>query len=262
MIVGLLVVAPILLFKKGVNNNNPFAVLSSKTIHPLSNFALQIKKGIFSVWSDYIYLVDLKKANKLLEDKNGLLSEKLKSKQFLIDELRVQRHIFNGEASYVEYRSVTAEITLKGVENEALSFIINAGSQQGVKVNSTVVSHRGLVGRVEEVYSKSAKVVSIYDASHKISGYIPSKGTQFIVEGRGNVLKARLSLVDRSEDLGAGDQVFTSGLDGVYPKGIFVGNIVGIDKPLVGVLQNVWMKPAVDFNTSKYLRVLIGKKGL
>jgi len=66
------------------------------------------------------------------------------------------------------------------------------------------------------------------------------------VEGNG-LNGCRLKYLHRAEDVQEGDQVLSSGLDGVYPKGTLIGTIVAVRKKQTELFQNVILRPAVDF---------------
>ena len=120
-----------------------------------------------------------------------------------------------------------------------------------------MVSSLGVVGRVSEVFSHSSRVVSIVDPSHDVDGIIARSRARFIVEGRGKPLIARLKYLDRSEDVRVGDQVLTSGLDNVYPKGWPIGNVVRVERQRTGVSQEAEVRPLVDIGRLEEVVVLM-----
>jgi len=98
--------------------------------------------------------------------------------------------------------------------------------------------------------------IALHDPSHNVDGIVTRSRARFMVEGGGRGLLGRLKYLDRSEDVRVGDLVITSGLDGVFPKGLKIGNIIRVSRPRAGVTQEADLRSAVDLGTLEEVMVL------
>jgi rod shape-determining protein MreC len=149
-----------------------------------------------------------------------------------------------------------------GVEpNPYLRYVtINVGSQQAVAVGMPVVSSgAALVGRVTEVGPRTAKVQLIIDASSATAALLQSTRATGIVVGQPDG-SLRLDFVAQSEDdiAAVGDIVLTSGLGGVVPKGLVIGQVASVEPAEYELFQPIVVRPAVDFSRLEVVLVLTG----
>jgi rod shape-determining protein MreC len=108
-----------------------------------------------------------------------------------------------------------------------------------------VVSPLGVIGQVVAVTSRSAKVLLLTDPNSGVDAFVQRSRARGIVSGSldyGPIMK----YVKRSEDVKEGDRLITSGLDGVFPKGLLVGTITKVNKKNFGLFQYVEVALAVD----------------
>jgi rod shape-determining protein MreC len=104
------------------------------------------------------------------------------------------------------------------------------------------------------VTKRSAKVILLTDANSGIDVLVQRTRSRGIVSGsldNGTVLK----YMKRSEDVQVGDRLITSGVDGVFPKGLLVGTVIKVNKQHLGLFQSVEVLPAVQ--SSRVEEVLV-----
>ncbi len=120
-----------------------------------------------------------------------------------------------------------------------------------------VVTAKGLVGQVVEVNTWNTKIMTINDTNSSVDVYIEGKNTRGMIEGTGrNTLKLKYIL--KNDEIEIGDKLFTSGKDGIYPKGIQAGIVTTVNRNVSGIFTDVDVMP---FNNFKRLdEVLIVKK--
>ena len=143
------------------------------------------------------------------------------------------------------------------------SLFINQGTRDGVRVNMPVVTHQGLVGHVMEVFSGNAKVRLIVDTGSSVASMVqrPQSRAVGIVEGNPSQLSVlRMKNLLRDSDVIKGDKVMTSGLGGIYPKGLLIGEVVDVVDDEGGLLKNAMIRPAVDFSRMEEVFVIIGER--
>lgn len=235
--------------------------LSSYVVHPLANLMHSVFRGI-SVLSDrYLFLVSVSEHNEELVKENLELKQQL----LALDETRQEntrlKRVFDMPET-MEIKKVMGRIIGQSASPEHFGFFINVGKDRGLKPRMPVISAEGIVGTVIEVYPRSALFVSIVDPSHDVDGLVVRSRARTIVEGRGSPLLGRLKYLDRSEDVRVGDLVVSSGLDGVFPKGMAIGNVVSISRPQSGIVQEAMLRPAVDVGKLEEVLILMQEPSL
>ena len=115
---------------------------------------------------------------------------------------------------------------------------LNRGSSDGIETNLAVITSRGLVGRTAEVSRRSSEILLITDTASRVACKLRRSGAFGILQGSGvsvsgnhlldvlySVGPARMHFIRADTEYSGGEQVYTSGLGGIYPAGIPVGRI-------------------------------------
>jgi rod shape-determining protein MreC len=137
------------------------------------------------------------------------------------------------------------------------TFTINIGSEAGVKRNAVVLCGDGLVGRVLSSGKGWAQVVSIIDEGNSMGFQVEGKKTYLgVLRGDGS---GKLSgyLLDDEATAKEGDEVFTSGVGGIYPGGVKIGVVAKATLKSDSSLMNVEVEPDVYFMGLKKVAVLV-----
>jgi len=132
--------------------------------------------------------------------------------------------------------------------------MIDKGSSDGVRKGMAVVTPLGVVGQVVGVTPHAAKVLLLTDPNSGIDVLVQRTRSRGIVSGSldsGTVLK----YVKRSEDIQEGDRLITSGIDGIFPKGMMVATVIKVHKQHIGLFQFIEVLPAVQ--TARIENVLV-----
>ncbi|HEY0455797.1 MAG TPA: rod shape-determining protein MreC [Verrucomicrobiae bacterium] len=130
---------------------------------------------------------------------------------------------------------------------------IDVGSREGIQTNSPVMSVDGLVGRVAEVGYTQSQVVLLGDPDCRVAVMIDESGEQGVIAPTSsnpldNTL-VEMGYISRSSKLSAGQRVMTSGIGGVFPKGIPVGQIVDFRSVGYGTYFEARVKVQVKMNS-------------
>ena len=135
---------------------------------------------------------------------------------------------------------------------------INRGSNDGVAIDDPVIGNLGLIGKVVSVSAKSSDVLLILDGEGQAGAFVrDSMGQAIFGIVQGNFRKTsrlykegQLEMAFRQEDqVNIGDIVFTSGLGGVYPKGVPIGIITSIKLDSSALLKDAYIEPIVNFDS-------------
>lgn len=151
-----------------------------------------------------------------------------------------------------------ATVVLRDPENWWRGVWIDAGSNEDMRTNLTVLTTTGLVGRIDYVGFTRSRVVLLGDPKCKVSATVETGETGIIGEGGpldGSLLT--LSYLPQDARVKPGQSVFTSGQGGVFPRGIPIGKVVDFSQVEYGLAGEARVKPAVDFSSLQEVWVLL-----
>lgn len=127
-----------------------------------------------------------------------------------------------------------------------LRTIILYTGDEDAQLNQPVISDAGLVGRVVETVPGYAKVQLITDRAAAVGAMIRRTRRQGVVRSGRQGLE--LAFLPRQADVQVGDRVVTSGIDGIYPRGLPLGQVIAVEEGDELFLE-VALEPAVDFGS-------------
>lgn len=155
------------------------------------------------------------------------------------------------------YRLLPAAVVSVAGESLPVRATINRGSDQGIQVNQPVINEEGLVGRISEVTRGFAVIQLLTDPLNRVAVRAAEKRDMGIAktEFTGRMV---IDHISAQTDLQEGELLLTSGLGGVYPKGLLVGRVVSVSRPTDDVFARVELLPAVRFDRIEELFVLRG----
>ena len=114
--------------------------------------------------------------------------------------------------------------------------------------NMIVINRKGVVGQIKEVFPKSVKVFPIYAKGNIVPAYINSNGLNIILKGLGEDKLFSIENLSSDVDLKIGDEIFSSGLGGKFPKGYLIGKIKKISNNPNLKFQTVEVQSTAVFN--------------
>lgn len=205
-------------------------------------------------------LEELKQENSVLKEENEALKNKMMDYEILASENKTLKEQARIQDSYLDYEVVIADVISDSASNWDEIYVINKGSQDGIKPNMTVITTDGLVGYVETVASHSSKVVSILDAGNSVSAR--STRTRDSVVCKGNLSlkdegKLKITAIPIEVEFIEGDKFETSGMGGLYPKGIAIGEVDSYQNKANPLENEAILKTYVDFNKLETVAVII-----
>ncbi len=163
----------------------------------------------------------------------------------------------------ITYKHIPAQIIGKDPDNLFTSFVIDKGIKEGIKKNMAVIAFQdgvqGLVGLVVQVGRHESMVLPIYDANSFVSARFAQSLYEGIVSGQGDVNSPLIMkyIKKRAKDeIQYGDRVLTSGLGGIFPKGIEIGRVSKIIFQEYETSLTVELESAIDFSRLEYVFVI------
>lgn len=221
----------------------PFIKVAAATIH-----------GVTGVWRDYVDLRSVREENKRLQLEVGTLKRRLDQlEEQALETQRLQRLLGMRQESQAQF--LTARVVGKDATNWFKTILLDRGSLDGVRRNQPVLAPDGLVGRVAEVTPTSARVQLLTDPMNAVGGLIQRTRVTGIVSGNLGA-GARVRYLPLLADVVVGDEVITSGMGGVFPKGIPIGRISAVERRSGALFQEATLAPAVDLSRLEEVLIL------
>lgn len=204
-------------------------------------------------FQNYVFLLDTRRENLGLVDENRRLLNVIAGLREAQEENTRLRRLLVFEEKF-KLETAPARVIARDVSTEFRALRINRGENVGIRRDMAVLTDEGVVGRVIRTTAHSADVVLITDLLSAVDSIVERSRARGVVEGKTEEL-CTLRYVLRTDDIQTGDVLISSGLGGVFPKGVPVGVVSRVDRKPFGISQDVDVRPAVDF--SKLEEVLV-----
>ena len=179
-------------------------------------------------------------------------------------ELTRLEQLYELDEEYTDYPKVAARIISKDPGNWYDTFMINRGSDDGIRVDNNVIAGKGLVGIVTEVGSTWATVRAIIDDSSNVSAMTVSTDDNCVVQGDLELIdegKLRFSeLYDREDKVSVGERVVTSNISEKYVEGLFIGYVSEVESDTNNLTKRGTIVTPVDFQHLKDVFVITVNK--
>ena len=228
----------------------------SKIVMPIQSGFTYIKNKLQGNNEYFSSLETTKKENSELKQKNNELEERLRQLEMIESENKTLKEYLNLSELYKQYKTVPAYIINKDTSNYSKVFVINVGSKSGIEKNMTVIAAEGLVGHVISVTDETAKVQTIIDSSNIVSATLENSNDNVICRGLLENRKLKGTYVSTTTTLSQGEKVYTSGMGGIYPKGIYIGTIKNISETKNITDRYFELETAVDFDNLETVLVI------
>lgn len=226
--------------------------------HPLENGVTTSLKGLKDVWKRYLFLVGIEGENRRIMQENALLRDELnRYREGYLEGIRLKNLLAIKDA--FPNRAVAARVISSSWASVFKTVLIDKGTADGLRVGLPVVAAQGVVGRTFETSWHASRILLLNDENSNIDALIQQSRAQGILQGAGSA-GGSLKYISRAEKVQPGDVVLTSGLAGVFPKGLVLGAITVASLREGGLFQRIDVAPAVDFGKLEEVMVLIPEK--
>lgn len=207
-------------------------------------------KGIFGYFGS---VKSLRSENEKLRNENTNLQKQIKDMEGLDKENKELRKMLDLRKKQTKVDLLAASVASKDPSNWYSTFKINRGTKDGVERNQAVVNgNRELVGQIFKTGDNWAEVITILDSQSAIGAEIQRSGEIGIIEGDGNLRYSgmcKLGYIARDTDIREGDFVETSGLGGVFPKGLLIGTVKEIREENATMSKVATIEPLAEIDT-------------
>ncbi len=211
--------------------------------------------GVASVVRGYVLLVRTERENRRLRDEVGRLRlENQMTAEILEENERLRASL--GFQKLNPPRSIPAEVIARESSPASVTCTVNKGTSAGVERDLPVITPDGIVGRVQAALPGTAKVMLLTDPGSIIAVRVERNREEGLLEGK--LDRCALKFVSYYMDVQQGDVLVSSGLDGIYPKGLPVAVVTSVSKHEASSFQTVYAEPVAKL--SRIEEVLVFKK--
>lgn len=261
---GAIVVSHIILISAQVTTKRGVPVLQEWTFGAFAEMQRGATSAFGSAregWQNYFALQEIRRENDQLKQEVTKLRVSLEQERSVAQQTRTLQQLLDLRSA-TGFETAAAMVIGSGADPEFRTITIDKGTQDGLRPDMAVMSPAGIVGRILMPTARAAKVQLIIDRDAAAGVLIERSRVNGVVEGLGSGeelgFKAgmiSLNYVPSSADVKAGDRVVTSGIDGIYPKGVPVGEIQSAKRE--GGEWRIRVKPAVDFAALEAVLVVL-----
>jgi rod shape-determining protein MreC len=259
-ILAIIIIVIIAVTSTGRNQVSGAESFMGSMLKPATGLVTAIVNFIQNSVSEIAEISSLRDKNELLNQQVITLRAQVRELEALRQENQRLREMLDFKNTHPQFDLVGCNIIGKDPGNIFSTFIIDKGSRNGISKNMPVLTSRGLVGQVMEVGSNWAKVLPLSDPRSSVSIIVNRTRDAGILKGNMNYkLSGQIS---PEAAVVEGDEVVTSGMGGIYPKGLLVGKITWINIDENQLLKQIVVEPVVDFEKLEEVFVLKYSKSL
>lgn len=260
VIVGVILLIAINIIVLSINKRHgdlPYGIgrIAIYIIAPFQNAVTHSIRFVKNVWSQYFFLISVAKENKNLKKVlSYAIEENEKRNEIELTNYRL-RKLLNFKKT-IDHQVLPAEIVGKDPSPWYQAILIDKGKSDGVEKGQPVVIPEGIAGQVIEVLNNYSKVLLIIDQNSAVDALVQRTRARGVIKGD-STDRYLFKYVLRKHDVRVGDTIVSSGLDGVFPKGLRIGYVSEVVKPSSGIFQDVTVAPFIDFEKLEEVLVLL-----
>ncbi len=210
-------------------------------------------KTIMSAGKGYLFLVGTERENQRLREE----IDRLRIENSITNELLLENERLRDALTFKKLQppsSVMAQVIGKVLSPASSTITINKGTDDGIRKDMAVITSSGVVGKIHTVLPGTANVILLTDPLCTLAVRVERNREEGLLEGK--LVDCALKYVSFYADIQEGDLLITSGLDGIYPKGLAVATVVKVKKHEATAFQTVVARPAVSLSRLEEVLVL------
>ncbi len=210
----------------------------------------------------FSYVADYFASKRQLADENARLKEQLLTQTPaatsapLLEAENVRLKALLDTARRYPHAAIAAEVLYVGRDPFSQKVFINKGTDTGIKAGDAVIDELGVVGQVTRAYPMMSEVTLLTERDYAVPVKIERNGIRSLLFGNGTGRAPELRFTAPSADVKVGDRLVTSGIDGTYPAGLAVAEVIDIDRDTGQMFARIACKPLAGVDRSQFLLVL------
>jgi len=228
-------------------------------VTPIQNMVTTIsdKSGDFAaIFSEHKALI---KENEQLRDRVSELENQARDAEQALIENEALKGLLDIKQNNPDFKFCPALVVATDHSGYSYTVTLNAGSADGIKRRDVVITPEGIAGYVSEVGTTWCKVTTILDSSCEMGVMITRTQDIGVLEGDFSLASdglCKVSYLSNEVRLSSGDSVVTSGIGGIFPAGLVVGNVQEVKPEKHGISQYAVTSPAVDIENLENVFVI------
>jgi len=223
---------------------DPLGQVFLELMAPLQRTASAVGRVVSGSWRGVADLLQARGENALLRERAQRLEQDLgRLAEVELENARLRQLLDFRQTLAGDL--LTARVIGQDATGLARTLTIDRGESAGVTRGAAVLAPAGIVGQVFLVSRHAARVLLVTDHNSGVDAIVQRTRARGIVQGTVDA-GCVLNYVKRTEDVQVGDMLASSGLDGIFPKGLAIGRVVAIDKRGQGLFQSAEVAPQVD----------------
>ncbi len=225
--------------------------------YPVQTSVQSVVSTIKNTWNSYINLIEVNEENKLLKQQLLNMEEKLNQHiENSVQFFRLRSQLLFAQKKV--HKEIFSEIIGESADNTHQIRLINRGSNQLLQRNYIVIRKEGLVGRIQSVSPYQSSVQLIIDHRSRVPALIQRNRVRGLIYGTHDGMEMRQ--INQHAKIKIGDRVISSGLGNLYPKGILIGWVSGINREPHELFKTARLDSAVDFNQIEEVFTILPSK--
>ena len=253
------VLAHVILISTQVNAEPGASVLETVTFGAFAEVQRLLTSGLDNVvglWSGYVGLRDVREQNLELNLEVADLRFELQTQRALAQQTRSLERLLELRQT-VALPTLSARVIATDATPYFRTLTIDRGRRAGVRSDLAVIAPNGVVGRVVgSPGPRAAQVQLLIDRNAAAGALIERTRVSGVVVGTDDSSRFQLEYVSNLEDVQVGDEIVTSGIDGIYPKGFRIGVVTQVEDG-IGLYQLIQVSPVVEFSQIEDVLVVL-----
>ena len=160
---------------------------------------------------------------------------------------------------HIDFLFEDATVIGRESTNYRTVYTLSKGTLHGIEVNMPIITEKGLVGHITEVGATWSKAVLITETASAVGGFIERSGVLGVVEGTYELRTegiCQMIYIEPDSDIRVGDKVISSGIGGVYPRGLMIGKVTEIRMDEASRTLTATVEPAADLDSVAKLMII------
>jgi rod shape-determining protein MreC len=222
---------------------------------PLAQGSSALNGMAGNIWSNYLDLLDVRRENLALRASVKRLNERIVAgNEAAVANARLKALL--DLKGTLEAPSVAVSVIGEDSSAWFKTLVVDRGSSDGLLEGMPVLAAGGVVGRLVKVAPNSSRVLLLTDHASAIAALVQRSRARGVVRGAGGG-RCSMEFTVKDEDVKVGDTVITSGIGGVFPKGLPIGEVTMVKKGEYGVFQTIEVRPVVNIAKLEEMLVLV-----
>ena len=228
-----------------------------EVIAPVGKTSTGLLNSFEYVWTQYISLVNTESKNTELESRlRTLIAENARLSEVLHENGQLKKLL--GVKEQFAWRVIAGKVIGHEPSPWSKGITINRGSNDGVQTNLPIVDGDAIVGKVVHVASSASQVLLLTDRNAGIDAFIQSTRARGIFMGDGKS-GGVLQYISNDNQVQIGDNIVSSGMDGIYPGGVLIGTINSVEKKSGELFQEIHVTAKINADALENVLVILGE---